>query len=143
MKKVIFSLFASFMLLFTLASPATACDTPDTCIQSINGFSLEVTGVGLTAGFGAVTPFGDEVAARVDKSSLLDINNNVAISGDGCPGGCEDISLSITGKAMESISTIGAAIGTTSGNTVSIENASAAQAGLGFTVINRFFEKTE
>ncbi|MCB9812560.1 hypothetical protein H6778_02795 [Candidatus Nomurabacteria bacterium] len=112
-----------------------ACDH-DTTICGGGGLAFEVGAVGLTNGIGAVVGNGDEFWGEVNKSSDLQLHTNVDYKSDMCPGGdCGDGKINFSGYAAEMIQTYGSATGSQPGETIGVENASAAQTGIGFQLI--------
>jgi hypothetical protein len=90
------------------------------CFDSYQG--ITVGGSANFGGFGAGVFTGDEGGVKIEKvgSAMTDLKLNLA--GDTCGLDCQDGGFTFSASAMESLSVLGAALGTQSGQTVSVVN---------------------
>lgn len=139
MKKLFSSLFAIMASAFLFTGTASAQCSGDTCMDTSTPdlemtLLVDVTTYGGLAGIGLVQGVGDDFVGRVDKESELSLDTELDVDYDGCQRDCGDIDLSFEGKALESITTLGIAVGSTPGQAVSVENASQALTNIGLEV---------
>lgn len=90
------------------------------CFDNYSGISLG--GSSSFGGFGAGVFVGDEGGIKVEKlgSGMTDLKLNVA--GDTCGIDCQSGTFTFNASAMEAVSVLGGAIGTQSGQSVSVVN---------------------
>ena len=120
---------------FAVSAPALAQFSGTTCSGCTPpsvGTGLNLTGLAGTSGT-AITLFeGPNGSGKVnsDGSSSMDIVLNAA--GSACPGGCEEASYTVNGKARQLSTAIGAASSRVPGVQAGVSSLTSAQAIVGF-----------
>ena len=126
---------AAFAALVSVSAPALAQyggTTCSGCTPPSVGTGLNLTGLAGTSGT-AITLFeGPNGSGKVnsDGSSSMDIVLNAA--GSACPGGCEEASYTVNGKARQLSTAIGAASSRVPGVQAGVSSLTSAQAIVGF-----------
>lgn len=126
---------AAFAALVSVSAPALAQyggTTCSGCTPPSVGTGLNLTGLAGTSGTAISVFEGQKGLTRVtsDGSSSMDTVLNAA--GSACPGGCEEASYTVNGKARQLSTALGVASSRGSGVQAGVSSMTSAQAIVGF-----------